>query len=124
MKPHAISLFVCLVAMFGAPANAGQPAGSTIQVITPGNQAAQPANFPAGSNANVRQRQAYGKGYRYGNSVNGPNGNIIIWSAAPDNAYGSAPIAGHIEPYPVSPAMPPVHQQPHYGETTNPDYGD
>jgi len=124
MKHKYIPLVLFTVATFSAAAIAAQPPVSTIQMVNPGNQGAQPIMMPGNSGPNVRQRQAYGQGYRYGNAVNGPNGNIIIWSAAPDTGYRPAPESSAVEAYPGAPVKYPGHQKPHYGDTTNPDYGD
>ena len=40
---------------------------------------------------NVRRRSEYGKPFQYGRSVSGPQGDITIWSPAPDNSYGKPP---------------------------------
>ncbi|MDT8319675.1 MAG: hypothetical protein RQ826_04035 [Xanthomonadales bacterium] len=48
-------------------------------------------NRQANPQGNVRQRTEYGKNFRYGRSVQGPQGDIIIWSPAPNNSYGKQP---------------------------------
>lgn len=124
VKNESISSALFALAIFSSAAVAGQPPVSTVQMVSPGNQTAQPVMMPGNSGPNVRQRQAYGQGYRYGNAVNGPNGNIIIWSAAPDNGYKAVPESNTVEAYPGAPVKYPDRQKPHYGDTNNPDYGD
>lgn len=52
----------------------------------------RPVNrFADAQQGNIRQRTEYGENFRYGRSVQGPLGDIIIWSPAPDNSYGKQP---------------------------------
>jgi hypothetical protein len=44
---------------------------------------------PSLAHQHVRQRVGYGQGFRYGHSVNGPQGSITIWSPAPTQSYGA-----------------------------------
>jgi hypothetical protein len=120
MKPHSLPLVVLAAALVIAPAFAAQPQVSTIQLVEPGNHGMQQSNVSVNSHSHVRQRLEYGKGYRYGHSVNGVNGNIIIWSSAPYNGYATAPHGRQISSHPVA---PPTRHKPHYGKTTDPDYG-
>ncbi len=88
----------------------------------------QPLSRTSGtSHRHVRQRQEYGKGYRYGHSVSGARGNITIWSAKPYNGYGSRPHASQrsmnsVRPSP--PTGPRLEYKPQYGKYSSPEYGD
>ena len=120
MKPQSMPLVLLAAAVVIAPAFAAQPQVSTIQLVEPGNHGMQQSSVSGNSHSHVRQRLDYGKGYRYGHRVNGANGNIIIWSSAPYNGYGTPPHGSKLGSHPVT---PPIRHKPQYGKTTNPDYG-
>jgi len=120
MNPISMPLVVLAAAMIVTPAFAAQPQVSTMQLVDPGNHGMQRSTVAGNAHRHVRQRLEYGKGYRYGHSVNGANGNIIVWSSAPYNGYGAAPNGSQFRSHPVA---PPIRHKPQYGKTTNPDYG-
>lgn len=60
----------------------------------------------ANPQGNVRQRTGYGKNFRYGRSAQGPQGDIIIWSPAPNNSYGKQPRPQFVLPPSQQPRRP------------------
>ncbi len=88
---HGLLAMTLAAAIYGAPTQAAQPSNTGIQVINAadlGKDSSRPASNPTGV---VKQRGAYGQGYIYGRSVNNQSGDIVIWNAAPGNAYGKPP---------------------------------
>jgi hypothetical protein len=83
------------------------------------------------TNGVVWQRQNYGQGFRQGRSVNGPYGNIIIWSPAPNQSRGmvSSPRGGvSVHNMPNQSAINAEtlrknQQIRNYGKTYKKDYG-
>jgi hypothetical protein len=107
--------------------SAAQPANSDIEFLRPSDLNKSPSHVPGSAHGHVRQRLEYGKGYRYGHIVNGPLGDIIIWSSAPNRSHESTQI---MQPVIQQRARtrtvtgPQLQFKPEYGETSNPDYGD
>jgi len=60
---------------------------STPQQLNRNPKSTPASRIPGGQHSHVYQRQEYGKNFRRGHSVNGPYGNITIWSAKPVEAY-------------------------------------
>jgi hypothetical protein len=64
---------------------------------------AVPAHQVAGgTHEHVWRQTDYGKDYRPGHSVNGPQGSITIWSPATYNAYGAGKSVRIARPVPYS----------------------
>jgi hypothetical protein len=107
--------------------SAAQPANSDIEFLRPSDLSKSPSQVPGSAHGHVRQRLEYGKGYRYGHSVNGPLGDIIIWSAAPNKSHDSMQIMQpgiQQRPRTMTVTVPQLQFKPGYGKTSNPDYGD
>jgi hypothetical protein len=88
----SILLLVLLPAFFTGTALSSEVIQGGRIVSTPQqlnrNVTSTPASrIPGSQHSHVYQRQEYGKNYRSGHSVNGPYGNITIWSARPVVAY-------------------------------------
>lgn len=116
-----------VAAVLSLSLSAAQPANSDIEFLRPSDLNKQPSQIPGSPHAHVRQRLEYGKGYRYGHIVNGPLGDIIIWSAAPNKNHDSMQIMQPgVQSRPRTTAVTGAQLQfkPGYGETSNPDYGD
>lgn len=64
---------------------------STPQQLNRNSQQVPHSHLPGSQHSHVYQRQDYGKNLRRGHSVNGPYGNITIWSARPLEAYQDPP---------------------------------
>lgn len=60
---------------------------STPQQLNRPSKPVPPSHVPGSPHQHVYQRQEYGKPLRQGHSVNGPYGDITIWSASPSRAY-------------------------------------
>ena len=84
------------------------PSGNRTPIVAP-------EYIPGGAHGHYRQQLPYGNGYRYGHGVNGPMGDIIIWSADPTRGYESTHAVG---PKPRQPIRPPRH---HLGNTSKRD---
>lgn len=107
--------------------SAAQPANSDIEFLRPSNLNKSPSQVPGSPHGHVRQRLEYGKGYRYGHIVNGPLGDIIIWSAAPNKSHDSMQIMQPViqqRARATTVTGPQLQFKPGYGGTSNPDYGD
>jgi len=129
MKSHlvlALAFGISAVALSLA-ASAGQPVGaSNIEYLRPADLNNSMSSIPGSSHGHVRQRLDYGKGYRYGHAVNGPLGDIIIWSAAPNRIDGSTPIMHARLPQrrpTTNLTGPRLQYNPEYGKTSKPGYG-
>ena len=59
-----------------------------------------------GTHEHVWRQTDYGKDYRPGHSVNGPQGSITIWSPAPHNAFGAGKSVRFARPVPYSNQSP------------------
>ena len=129
MKSHrTLTLTLALASMtmvLSLSAAAGQPPNSTIQYLNPADLGKTPSHVPGSAHGHVRQPLGYGQGYRYGHSVNGPLGDIIIWSAAPNHSHGSRIMKPRKQPHTRAPTVT-GHQlqyKPEYGKTSKPGYG-
>jgi hypothetical protein len=79
-----------------------------------------PSNIPGSPHQHVYQRQEYGKTLRQGHSVNGPYGDITIWSPAPQRAYQAPATSrpGMMRKQPATPLTGPKLQYvPDYGKS-------
>lgn len=141
MKPHhrqfqfpppcGMYVVVFLALALTASARAHEPINqSGVQVIRPGVQVLRPgelgrtqSHVPGDPHQHVRQRLEYGKGFRTGHRVNGPMGDIIIWSPTADDSYGSQP-GPRFGPKPLVRPHPPtgplLRHKPEYGEPPKP----
>jgi len=105
--------------------SASQPV-STIEYLRPADLNKPPSLMPGSPHGHVRQRLEYGQGYRYGHIVNGPLGDIIIWSPTPNQIH-DAQIMGspqQVRPHTSRITGPQLQYKPEYGKTTKPGYGD
>jgi hypothetical protein len=59
-----------------------------------------------GAHEHVWRQTEYGKDYRPGHSVNGPQGSITIWSPTTYNAYGAGKSVHFARPVPYSTPSP------------------
>jgi hypothetical protein len=59
-----------------------------------------------GTHEHVWRQSDYGKDYRPGHSVNGPQGSITIWSPTTYNAYGAGKSVHFARPVPYSTPSP------------------
>jgi len=119
------SVMILTFGIWSITADAHQYGNSSVQVLKPSDLSAPRSHVPGSSHGHVRQKQGYGKGYRYGHQVNGPMGDITIWSAEPYKAYGSAPAMR--SPRPIRPRStkvtgPELEYRPDYGKTTKRNY--
>ena len=122
--PAIITTAVC---MLSGSALAHQYGNSSVQVLKASDLNIPQSNVPGSPHKHVRQRVGYGKGYRYGHSVNGKMGDITIWSPEPYNAYDSHPTMKSPRPprpRPSTMAGPELEYRPEYGKTAKPDYGE
>ncbi len=105
---------------------AAQPVNSDIEYLRPSDLNKAPSLAPGSAHGHVRQRLEYGKGYRYGHSVNSPLGDITIWSAAPNKSHDPQIMQPGTQQRPrtTTVAGPQLQFKPGYGKTSNPDYGD
>jgi len=120
--PAVVTLTFCFWSVI---ADAHEYGNSTVQVVRPVDLSKPRSHVPGSAHSHVRQNQGYGKGYRYGHSVNGPMGAITIWSADPYKAYSSSPTVKSTKPSPRSTKMtgPELNYRPGYGKKTKPGYG-
>lgn len=132
MQRHLTRAMITLALVMATSLTARGTQASGVQVISAtelGKPVSSLSRSPASgtSHRHVRQRQEYGKGYRYGHSVSGARGNITIWSAKPYQGYGSRPHASQrsmnsVRPSP--PTGPRLEYKPQYGKDSSPEYGD
>ena len=101
------------------------PDTSNIEYLRPSDLNKSPSLVPGSAHDHVRQRLDYGQGYRYGHSVNGPNGNIIIWSAAPNQSHDTHIMSpGTVQrSRTTSVTGPRLEYKPEYGKSSKPGYG-
>lgn len=121
--PAVVTLTLCI---WNVAAVAHDYGNATVQVLRPSDLSTPRSHIPGSPHSHVKQRQAYGKGYRYGHSVNGSMGDITIWSAEPYKAYDSSPKMKTTKtPRPRSTKItgPELNYRPGYGKTTKPGYG-
>ena len=117
----------CVLLFWSLCAFAIQPA-SKIEFLRPSDlNRNQPSTMPGSAHGHVRQRLEYGKGYRYGHAVNGPLGDIIIWSPNADGIHDTQ----ILQPKKIAPRYrttpitgPQVRYKPEYGKTSKRSYGD
>lgn len=57
---------------------------------------------PIGTHKHVWQQQAYGKDYRQGHSVNGPQGSITTWAPNTYRGYNAGSAVRFARPVPIS----------------------
>ena len=124
MKYHPAIITTALCILSGS-AMAHQYGNSSVQIIKATDLNKLQSNVPGSPHKHVRQRMEYGKGYRYGHSVDGKMGDITIWSAEPYKAYNSP--SSMKSPRPRRPrtetmVAPDLEYRPEYGKTTKPDY--
>lgn len=91
---------------------------STPQQLNRSSAPTQQSRIPGSAHQPVYQRQEYGKPLRQGRSVNGPYGDITIWSAAPSQVY-DAPASSKPTIKSNKQATPPTGPKLRYV----PDYG-
>jgi len=103
-----------------------QPGNSNIEYIRPADLGKPSSFIPGSAHGHVRQKLGYGKGYRYGHGVNGPMGDIIIWSPAPNHSHGVQIIQprSYRAPRTSNLKTPQLRYKPEYGKISKPDYGD
>ena len=125
MKRYPAIVTLVLCAWCGSAA-AHQYGNSSVQVLRPSELSAQKSHKPGSPHGHVRQRLAYGKGYRYGHRADGKLGDITIWSPEPYKAYSSSPSKKSTRPRrPRSESLagPELQYRPNYGKAAKPDYG-
>ena len=123
MKSNLSLLVAISFAALSLSVSAAQPPNSNIEYLRPADLNRTPSQIPGSPHGHVRQRLGYGKGYRYGHSVNGPMGDIIIWSASPNRAHGSTSVmrsGNRGRPGSSNAFGPKLQYKPQYGKTSKP----
>jgi len=105
---------------------AAQPPNSNIEYLRPSDLNKTPSLMPGSAHGHVRQRLEYGQGYRYGHVVNGPMGDIIIWSASPNRINDAQIMTPRKFSRRHTPRVtgPRLQYKPAYGKATKRGYGD
>ncbi len=70
-------------------------------ILLVGSTVLQAHQVASGTHQHVWRPTTYGKDYRPGHSVNGPTGNITIWSPAALNEYGAINTVHFARPVPL-----------------------
>lgn len=118
---HGLLVVALAAVIYGAPAQAAQPANSGVQVVRAADLGAAGSRVRSNPTGVVKQRAAYGQGYIYGRSVNNQSGDIVVWNAAPSYNYGkSPPVKAGIDGRPRAGTAigPKLTYKPAYGKTT------
>jgi len=104
---------------------AAQPQNSGVEFLRPADLDKNTSFVPGSTHGHVRQQLEYGRGYRYGHSVNNALGDIVIWSPAPNQVHESqimrSPTWQHTRTTTLS--GPKLQYKPSYGKTSKPGYG-
>ena len=124
MKPNKSLALGIAISAVSLSLSAAQPPNSNIEYIRPSElSGSSGSNVPGSAHGHVRQRLAYGKGFRYGHSVNGAMGSIIIWSASPNRLHGVSTRRPNVHRGPRNPNGLRLVYKPQYGKTSKPGYG-
>jgi hypothetical protein len=123
MKPYLAPSLAIMALALSLPLGAAQPPNANIEYLRPADLGKPLSGVPGSPHGHVRQQAGYGKGYRYGHAVNGPMGDIIIWSPSVTNQYGTATPGHNMQSrsrVQVSPLGPRLQYKPEYGKSTRP----
>ena len=123
MKQYLAPSLAIMALACSLPLGAAQPPNANIQYLRPADLGKSPSGVPGSPHGHVRQQLDYGKGYRYGHAVNGPAGDIIIWSPSTVHRYGTASPAHNMQyksRAQVSPVGPRLQYKPGYGKSAKP----
>jgi hypothetical protein len=106
--------------------SAAPPDSSNIQYLRPADLSNPPSMMPGSAHGHVRQRLEYGQGYRYGHRVNGPLGDITIWSASPNQPHDTRIMRPNTVQRPRTTTVtgPQLQYKQDYGKSSKPGYGD
>ena len=115
----------CPVLVLSTSVFAAQPQNSNVEFLRPAELDKTTSFVPGSAHGHVRQQLEYGKGFRYGHSVNSALGDIVIWSAAPNRAHGGKVMrAPTLQPRrPANLSGPKLQFKPDYGKTSKAGYG-
>jgi len=119
-------LTLCLPAVvLSTSLTAAQPPNSKVEFLRPANLDKTASFVPGSAHGHVRQQLGYGKGYRYGHSVNSALGDIVIWSASPNHVHGGQIMRPPSRQHPRTTALPgpKLQYRPEYGKTFKAGYG-